>query len=113
MREVTARADLDQIRDLEQAVWGEDHDRLPGVLGRGLTDPDDPCVVVVAEAGPDVVCAGWIRLCWSGGNPPRPPMPPAQAGKPAVAGGSGCWLLRPRSRSPGTRRPAAGRHPGR
>jgi hypothetical protein len=61
-REVTARADLERIRDLEQAVWGDDHGWLPGTLGPDMADPDDPCVVVVAEAGPDVVCAGWIRL---------------------------------------------------
>jgi hypothetical protein len=79
LREVTARADLERIRDLEQAVWGDDHGWLPGMLGRDLTDPDDPCVVVVAEAGPDVVCAGWIRLhqgtdfasLWGGSTLPR------------------------------------------
>lgn len=79
LREVTAQADLERIRDLEQAVWGDDHDWLPGVLGRDIDDPDDPCVVVVAEAGQDVVCAGWIRFhrgtdfasLWGGSTLPR------------------------------------------
>ena len=79
LREVTKRADLERIRDMEQAVWGDDHDRLPGVLGRGLTDPDDPCVVVAAEAGRQLVCAGWIRFhrgtdfasLWGGSTLPR------------------------------------------
>ena len=79
LREVTAAADLERIRDLEQAVWGDDHDWLPGVLSRDIDDPDDPCVVVVAEAGQDVVCAGWIRFhrgtdfasLWGGSTLPR------------------------------------------
>jgi hypothetical protein len=79
LREVTERADLERIRDLEQAVWGDDHDWLPAVLGRDLTDPDDPCVVVAAEAGQQVVCAGWIRFhqgtdfasLWGGSTLPR------------------------------------------
>jgi hypothetical protein len=62
LSEVTQRADLDRIRDMEQAVWGGDHDWLPGVLERDLADPDDPCVVVAAEAGQQLVCAGWIRF---------------------------------------------------
>jgi hypothetical protein len=79
LREVTERADLERIRDMEQAVWGDDHDWLPAVLGRDLTDPDDPCVVVAVEAGRQVVCAGWIRFhqgtdfasLWGGSTLPR------------------------------------------
>jgi ribosomal protein S18 acetylase RimI-like enzyme len=79
LREVTGLPDLDRIRDLEQAVWGDDHDWLPAALGRDLADPDDPCAVVVAEAGQQVVCAGWIRLhrgtdfasLWGGSTLPR------------------------------------------
>lgn len=79
LREVTGRADLERIRDLEEAVWGDDHGWLPGVLGRDINDPDDPCVVVVAEAGQEVVCAGWIRFhrgtdfasLWGGSTLPR------------------------------------------
>lgn len=50
------------------------------MLARDLTDPDDPCVVVVAaEAGQQVVCAGWIRFhrgtdfasLWGGSTLPR------------------------------------------
>jgi len=79
LREVTKRADLERIGDLEQAIWGDDHDWLPAMLGRDLTDPDDPCVVVAAEAGRQVVCAGWIRFhrgtvfasLWGGSTLPR------------------------------------------
>jgi hypothetical protein len=67
LREVTARADLERIRDMEQAVRGDDHDWLPGALGQDIGDADDPCVVIVAEArqeqaGQQVVCAGWVRF---------------------------------------------------
>jgi GNAT superfamily N-acetyltransferase len=79
LREVTEQADLERIRDMEEAVWGDDHAWLPGVLGRDIADPDDPCVVVTAEAGRDVVCAGWIRFhrgtdfasLWGGSTLPR------------------------------------------
>ena len=104
LREVTKRADLERIRDMEQAVWGDDHDWLPGVLGRGLTDPDDPCVVVAAEAGRQLACAGWIRFhrgtdfasLWAGRRSPAgaaaastvPPLPTGPGWPRAGASGS-------------------------
>ena len=62
LREVTGHGDLRRIQAMEEAVWGDDHGWLPGVLADGMADPDDPLAVVIAEAGPDLVCVGWIRF---------------------------------------------------
>jgi GNAT superfamily N-acetyltransferase len=60
VRAATGRADLDRIRAMEEKVWGFDHSWLPDALTRFM-DPDDgdPAVVVLAEAGDEVVCASW------------------------------------------------------
>jgi GNAT superfamily N-acetyltransferase len=63
LREVVERADLDRIAELEEAVWG---DGERGWLAESLeaeraADPEG-LSVVVAEAGSDVVCAGWVRF---------------------------------------------------
>lgn len=62
LREVTERADLERIAEMEDAVWGERHGWLPGMLEseRGV-DPDS-ITIVVAEADDTVVCAAWIRF---------------------------------------------------
>lgn len=62
LREITSRADLERMRVMEEAVWGYDHSWLPDVLERELNGEGDPCVVVVAEAGDEVVSAAWMRL---------------------------------------------------
>jgi hypothetical protein len=62
LREVTLRPDLERLGRLEEAVWGQDHRWLVDVLQRGLYGSGDPVVVVVAEAGAEVVCAGWVRF---------------------------------------------------
>jgi len=62
LREVTGRDDLERIRDLEETVWDADHGWLPGMLERDLAGPGDPCAVVIAEAGGQVVCAAWARF---------------------------------------------------
>ncbi|MEV4625974.1 GNAT family N-acetyltransferase [Micromonospora sp. NPDC049523] len=79
LREVTARADLDRIAELESIVWGEPRDWLADALERELAV--DPAVshagagadgsevwpqsltVVVAEEAESgrVVSAGWVR----------------------------------------------------
>jgi GNAT superfamily N-acetyltransferase len=62
LREVDERRDLDRIAALESAVWGEAHSSLPEALeAERLADPDG-VTIVVAEAGPEVVCAGWVRF---------------------------------------------------
>lgn len=79
LREVTALADLERIRAMEEEVWHEDRAWLPHALAAELAGSGDPCVVLVAEAGPDVVCAGWVRFpggtdfatFWGGSTLPR------------------------------------------
>ncbi|MFD0596096.1 GNAT family N-acetyltransferase [Catellatospora coxensis] len=58
---MTSRRDLERIGAMEEAVWKEDRSHL--VLGLEKELAADPRVltVVVAEAGGEVVCAGWIR----------------------------------------------------
>jgi GNAT superfamily N-acetyltransferase len=61
VREVTARADLEQIGRMEEAVWREDRSWLvDGLQGELAADPT-ALTIVVAEAGDEVVSAGWIR----------------------------------------------------
>jgi GNAT superfamily N-acetyltransferase len=78
LREVTARADFDRLAAMEQRVWGEDHSFLAEMLeGEHAADPDS-LTVVLAEAGDETVCAGWIRYergsefgtLWGGGTLP-------------------------------------------
>jgi GNAT superfamily N-acetyltransferase len=61
LREVTARADLDRIAAMEEAVWDEDKTHLAvGLEGEIAADPEG-ITVVVAIADDTVVSAGWIR----------------------------------------------------
>jgi ribosomal protein S18 acetylase RimI-like enzyme len=61
LREVASRADLDRIVAMEEAVWGTDRSHLgPGLEKEIAADPQ-AITVVVAEAGDEVVCAGWVR----------------------------------------------------
>ncbi len=62
LREVTTRADLERIRAMKEVVWGTDLSWLPDTLERELSGDGDTVVVVVAEAGDDIVCGGWIRF---------------------------------------------------
>lgn len=67
LREITSRADLDRLAEMEAAVWGEDRSWLADALESELAGPGDPCVIVVAEARspgapPEMVCAAWIRF---------------------------------------------------
>ncbi len=67
LREVTARADLDRIAVMEEAVWNEDKSHLANALADELAADPSGTTVVVAEstddpegAGP-VLSAGWVR----------------------------------------------------
>ncbi|MFI5474604.1 GNAT family N-acetyltransferase [Streptomyces cacaoi] len=62
LREVGSRSDLERIRAMEEAVWGIDHSWLPDALEQEMRGSGDPCAVVVAEVGGDVVCAAWVRF---------------------------------------------------
>lgn len=61
LREVTARADLDRIVEMEEAVWNDDRSHLATGLEREIAGDPHSITVVVAEAGETVVCAGWVR----------------------------------------------------
>jgi GNAT superfamily N-acetyltransferase len=62
LREVSARADLDRIATMEEAVWGDgSRDYLAESLERELAASGEDLLIVVAEAGDRVVSAGWTR----------------------------------------------------
>jgi GNAT superfamily N-acetyltransferase len=64
LREVTSRGDFQRIAALEQAVWGGEGQQswLVNMLESERAVDPDALTVVVAEAGPTVVCAAWIRF---------------------------------------------------
>jgi GNAT superfamily N-acetyltransferase len=62
LREVSARADLDRIATMEEAVWGDgSRDYLADSLEREKATSGDDFLIVVAEADDRVVSAGWTR----------------------------------------------------
>jgi ribosomal protein S18 acetylase RimI-like enzyme len=61
LREVMSRADLDRIAGMLSAVWGEERGWLADSLEKEIAADPHALTVVVAEAGDDVVCAGWVR----------------------------------------------------
>jgi GNAT superfamily N-acetyltransferase len=76
LREVTERADFDRIAAMEEAIWGGNRDWLADSLeGEHAADPS-ALTILVAEAGAEVVCAGWVRFAdgtgfatlWGGGT---------------------------------------------
>jgi GNAT superfamily N-acetyltransferase len=79
LREVTERRDLDRIARMQEAIWGQDQSWLADNLERELAAYPDRLTVVVAEAGDDVLCAGWVRFpeatefatLWGGGTLPE------------------------------------------
>jgi GNAT superfamily N-acetyltransferase len=62
LREVADRADLDRIETLEAAVWGEPPAGLAAALADELAADPAALTVVAAEAGDEVVSAGWVRF---------------------------------------------------
>jgi GNAT superfamily N-acetyltransferase len=80
LREVTERADFERIAAMENAVWGEgSHGWLADMLEEEHTSDPSSLTIVVAEAGGEVVCAGWVRYergtefatLWGGGTRPE------------------------------------------
>jgi GNAT superfamily N-acetyltransferase len=61
LREVHERADLDRIAAMESAVWGTDRSRDADMLAGEVAADPTAISIVVAEAGDEVVSAGWIR----------------------------------------------------
>jgi hypothetical protein len=78
LREVSGRADLDRIAALEAAIWSDDRGWLADMLEAEHAADPRALTIVVAEAGEDVVCAGWVRFqrgtdfatLWGGGTLP-------------------------------------------
>ena len=62
LREVTNRPDLDRIVAMEEAVWNSPRGHLADGLERELAADSQSLTVVVAEAGGEVVSAGWVRF---------------------------------------------------
>ncbi|MBF9134432.1 GNAT family N-acetyltransferase [Plantactinospora sp. S1510] len=66
LREVTSRADLDRIAELKSQIWGADGgwlaDGLERELAAGAELDQPPLTIVVAEAGDELVSAGWVRF---------------------------------------------------
>jgi GNAT superfamily N-acetyltransferase len=76
VREVSARADLDRIAAMEEAVWGDGRSWLADSLEAERAVDPNALAIVVAKAGSDVVCAAWVRFAqgtdfatlWGGGT---------------------------------------------
>lgn len=62
LREVTADEDLRAIADMQSAVWNEDCGWLAGEMARQIAATPQDIVVMVAEAGSEVVSAGRIEF---------------------------------------------------
>jgi len=60
LRQVTSDADMRRIADMESAVWDTDRDWTGDHLIREIAAAPDDIVVLTAEAGTQVVAAGWI-----------------------------------------------------
>jgi GNAT superfamily N-acetyltransferase len=61
VREVSDLVDLRRIGQMEEAVWQEEHGWIDDLGAEREADPDG-LRIFVAEAGDDVVCAGWVRF---------------------------------------------------
>ena len=79
LREVSARADLDRIAAMEDAIWGgDDRGWLADMLETEHAADPNALTIVVAEADDVVVSAGWVRFqrgtefatLWGGGTLP-------------------------------------------
>lgn len=60
LRQVTSDADMRRIADMESAVWDTDRGWSGDHLIREVAAAPDDIVVLTAEAGTQVVAAGWI-----------------------------------------------------
>ncbi|MGW4197969.1 GNAT family N-acetyltransferase [Streptomyces sp. NPDC005004] len=59
LRRVTARSDLRRVAVMESTVWGDDWSWLADDLAARIENAPENTVVLVAEAGTEVVCAAW------------------------------------------------------
>jgi len=76
LRQVTADADMRRIAAMESRVWDEDRSWTGEHLIRELAATPGDLIVLTAEAGSEVVSAGWLRFqpgtqfagLWGGGT---------------------------------------------
>jgi len=76
LRQVTADADMRRIGAMESRVWDEDRSWTGEHLIRELAATPGDLIVLTAEAGSEVVSAGWLRFqpgtqfagLWGGGT---------------------------------------------
>lgn len=61
LRQVTERVHLDRIAAMEGEVWSEERSWLAEGLAAELAADPTSLTILVAEAGDDVVSAGWVR----------------------------------------------------
>lgn len=61
LREVSSLADLERIAAMESTVWATDLSSLADSLHREIAADPQAVTVVAAEAGDEVVSAGWMR----------------------------------------------------
>jgi GNAT superfamily N-acetyltransferase len=64
LRELTDRNDLDRIAAFEQTAWGDEEDQswIAEMLEAEHAADPQGLSIVVAEAGGEIVCAGWVRF---------------------------------------------------
>ena len=62
LRLVSERADLDRIALFEEAIWPDDRGWLADMLEGEQTASPESLAIAVAEAGEEIVCAGWVRF---------------------------------------------------
>ncbi|MFF1835313.1 GNAT family N-acetyltransferase [Streptomyces sp. NPDC058231] len=60
LRRVTQPADMHRIAAMESAIWGEDLSMIGDDLAGRVTVAPDDIVVLVAEAGDELVSAAWL-----------------------------------------------------
>ena len=68
LRQVTADDDMHRIAALQSAVWGQDWNFLGGNLIARIAAAPQGIAVLAAEAGGDVVCAGWLAFFQPGAD---------------------------------------------
>jgi GNAT superfamily N-acetyltransferase len=67
VREAADEADFAAITRMEERVWGEELSWMGAMLSERRAASPESFVVVLAEAGGEVVCAAWVR--WAARSP--------------------------------------------
>jgi ribosomal protein S18 acetylase RimI-like enzyme len=62
LRAIRDRADLERLARMESQVWADSEGWRVDSLARELDADPEALVVLVAEAGGEVVSAGWVRF---------------------------------------------------